>query len=38
MNDLANRLLRQLMGRGPEQIAAELPRDAIIIARSTTLT
>jgi len=33
-DDLANRLLRQLMGRGPEQIAAELPRDAIIIARS----
>jgi phosphotransferase system enzyme I (PtsP) len=33
-DDLANRLLRQLMGRGPEQIAAEQPKDAIIVARS----
>ena len=32
-DDLANRLLRQLMGRGPEEIAASLPRDAIIVAR-----
>lgn len=33
-DDLANRLLRQLMGAGPEDIAAALPRDAIIVARS----
>jgi phosphotransferase system enzyme I (PtsP) len=33
-DDLANRLLRQLMGHGPEAIAASLPRDAIIVARS----
>ena len=33
-DDLANRLLRQLMGRGPEAIASSLPRDAIIVARS----
>lgn len=33
-DDLANRLLRQLMGRGPEQIAADLPRDAILVARA----
>jgi phosphotransferase system enzyme I (PtsP) len=33
-DDLANRLLRQLMGRGPEQIAADQPKDAIIVARS----
>ncbi len=33
-DDLANRLLRQLMGRGPESLAASLPRDAIIVARS----
>ncbi|KRB28963.1 peptidase [Mesorhizobium sp. Root695] len=33
-DDLANRLLRQLMGRGPEDIAASLPKDAIIVARS----
>ncbi len=33
-DDLANRLLRQLMGRGPEDVAAMLPRDAIIVARS----
>ncbi len=33
-DDLANRLLRQLMGRGPEMLARTLPRDAIIAARS----
>ena len=33
-DDLANRLLRQLMGRGPEETAESLPRDAIIVARS----
>jgi phosphotransferase system enzyme I (PtsP) len=33
-DDLANRLLRQLMGRGPEDIAQTLPKDAIIVARS----
>ena len=33
-DDLANRLLRQLMGRGPEMLAASLPKDAIIVARS----
>ena len=33
-DDLANRLLRQLMGRGPEDIAQSLPKDAIIVARS----
>ncbi len=33
-DDLANRLLRQLMGRGPDDVAASLPRDAIIVARS----
>ena len=33
-DDLANRLLRQLMGRGPETIAESLPKDAIIVARS----
>jgi phosphotransferase system, enzyme I, PtsP len=33
-DDLANRLLRQLMGRGPEEVAASLPKDAIIVARS----
>ncbi|SFP21411.1 phosphotransferase system, enzyme I, PtsP [Mesorhizobium sp. NFR06] len=33
-DDLANRLLRQLMGRGPEDVAASLPKDAILIARS----
>jgi phosphotransferase system enzyme I (PtsP) len=33
-DDLANRLLRQLMGRGPEAVAASLPKDAIIVARS----
>lgn len=33
-DDLANRLLRQLLGRGPEGLAEALPRDAIIVARS----
>jgi len=33
-DDLANRLLRQLMGHGPEVLAATLPKDAIIVARS----
>ncbi|QDZ01512.1 phosphoenolpyruvate--protein phosphotransferase [Nitratireductor mangrovi] len=33
-DDLAYRLLRQLMGRGPEEVAAALPKDAIILARS----
>jgi phosphotransferase system enzyme I (PtsP) len=34
-DDLANRLLRQLMGRGPEDDRqASLPKDAIIVARS----
>lgn len=33
-DDLANRLLRQLMGRDPQSIAKSLPKDAIIIARS----
>jgi phosphotransferase system enzyme I (PtsP) len=33
-DDLANRLLRQLMGRGPQDVAASLPKDAIIVARS----
>jgi len=33
-DDLANRLLRQLMGHGPEVLAATLPRDAVIVARS----
>jgi len=32
-DDLANRLLRQLLGRGPEETAAALPKDAIIVAR-----
>jgi phosphotransferase system enzyme I (PtsP) len=32
--DLANRLLRQLVGRTAESLAANLPRDAIILARS----
>ncbi len=34
-DDLANRLLRQLMGRSPEEAAQSLPRDAIIVARAT---
>ncbi|WP_315924978.1 phosphoenolpyruvate--protein phosphotransferase [Mesorhizobium sp. SP-1A] len=33
-DDLANRLLRQLLGQAPEDIAAALPKDAIIVARS----
>ena len=33
-DDLANRLLRQLMGRGPDTVAATLPKDAIVVARS----
>lgn len=33
-DDLANRLLRQLMGRGPEDLAHILPKDAIVVARS----
>ncbi|EJF90458.1 phosphoenolpyruvate--protein phosphotransferase [Bartonella tamiae] len=33
-DDLANRLLYQLMGRTRETVAAELPKDAIIVARS----
>ncbi|MGN6765499.1 MAG: phosphoenolpyruvate-utilizing N-terminal domain-containing protein, partial [Rhizobiaceae bacterium] len=33
-DDLANRLLRQLMGRGPETLAESLPKEAIIVARS----
>ncbi|KAB2950071.1 MAG: phosphoenolpyruvate--protein phosphotransferase [Rhizobiaceae bacterium] len=33
-DDLANRLLRQLMGHGPEALASTLPKDAIIVARS----
>lgn len=33
-DDLANRLLRQLMGKGANDIAKTLPRDAIIVART----
>lgn len=33
-DDLANRLLYQLMGRTRETIAANLPKDAVIVARS----
>lgn len=33
-DDLANRLLRQLMGKSPEAIGAQLPNDAILVARS----
>ena len=33
-DDLANRLLRQLMGKSPEILSAELPKDAIPVARS----
>jgi phosphotransferase system enzyme I (PtsP) len=33
-DDLANRLLRQLMGRSPEDTASNLPKDAIVVARS----
>lgn len=33
-DDLANRLLRQLIGRTTDEMAQSLPRDAIIVARS----
>jgi len=33
-DDLANRLLRQLMGKGAEDVAAALPKDAIVVART----
>jgi phosphotransferase system, enzyme I, PtsP len=33
-DDLANRLLRQLLGGGPDGAAGALPKDAIIVARS----
>ncbi|WP_274426123.1 phosphoenolpyruvate--protein phosphotransferase [Chelativorans sp. YIM 93263] len=33
-DDLANRLLRQLMGRGPDALSEIVPKDAIIVARS----
>ncbi len=33
-DDLANRLLRQLLGRDPEAVATSLPKDAIVVARS----
>ncbi|PZN52898.1 MAG: peptidase, partial [Proteobacteria bacterium] len=33
-DDLANRLLRQLLGHSPDDVAAALPKDAIIVARS----
>ena len=33
-DDLANRLLRQLMGKSPEAIGAQLPKDAVLVARS----
>jgi phosphotransferase system enzyme I (PtsP) len=33
-DDLTNRLLRQLIGRGPDMLASVLPKDAIIVARS----
>ena len=33
-DDLGNRLLRQLMGRGPDALAEVMPRDAILVARS----
>lgn len=33
-DDLANRLLRQLLGRSPDDVAAALPKDSIIVARS----
>src|SRR5690606_14536786 len=33
-DDLANRLLRQLVGRSTEAMAEALPRDAIVVARS----
>lgn len=33
-DDLANRLLRQLMGNGPDAAGGELPKDAVLVARS----
>jgi phosphotransferase system enzyme I (PtsP) len=33
-DDLANRLLRQLLGKSPDTVAAALPKDAVIVARS----
>jgi phosphotransferase system enzyme I (PtsP) len=33
-DDLANRLLRQLLGHGPDTLAETLPKDAILVARS----
>jgi phosphotransferase system enzyme I (PtsP) len=33
-DDLGNRLLKQLMGRGPDQLAEGLPKDAILVARN----
>lgn len=33
-DDLANRLLHQLMGRTHEAIAADLPKDAVLVART----
>ncbi|WP_312797588.1 phosphoenolpyruvate--protein phosphotransferase [Tianweitania sp.] len=32
-DDLANRLLRQLLGRGPDGLGEALPRDAVVVAR-----
>ncbi|KFB08980.1 phosphoenolpyruvate--protein phosphotransferase [Nitratireductor basaltis] len=34
LDDLANRLLRQLLGRGPDALAEALPKDAILVARN----
>ncbi|NMG41151.1 phosphoenolpyruvate--protein phosphotransferase [Chelativorans sp. ZYF759] len=33
-DDLANRLLRLLVGQGPDGLADTLPRDAVVVARS----
>ena len=33
-DDLANRLLRMLLGHAPDEMANALPRDAVIVARS----
>ncbi|MFC6488288.1 phosphoenolpyruvate--protein phosphotransferase [Nitratireductor sp. GCM10026969] len=33
-DDLANRLLRQLMGGGPDALSEAVPKDAVIVARS----
>src|SRR5690606_19264386 len=33
-DDLANRLLRQLMGRGPELLSEIMPQNAILVARN----